>query len=148
MECSRATSKHSYGSRSEPPDFYIDAGLGGRAIPELVRSLGCKAYYKTELYGPRKVPDTEWMAHCDDRGLVVLTKDDKIRRREFERVVLSRSQLRIFCLSNGNLTKAEQVKRFEQNWQAILRRCADLSLSRPYMFGVHSDRLERMRLFG
>ncbi|MEV0282714.1 hypothetical protein AB0H36_01210 [Kribbella sp. NPDC050820] len=107
------------GPTSEQPRFYIDVGLGGIAIPHLVRRLGSEALTKHEVFGRRTVEDTEWIAWADAEDLVVLTKDDAIRRRPLERAALARSGLRVFCLTNANLTKAEQVLRFECLWPAL-----------------------------
>ncbi|MFI7059656.1 hypothetical protein ACIBL3_01625 [Kribbella sp. NPDC050124] len=79
----------------------MDVGLGGIAIPELVRRLGSKALTKHEVFGRRTVEDTEWIAWADAEDLVVLTKDDAIRRRPLERAALARSGLRVFCLTNA-----------------------------------------------
>jgi uncharacterized protein with PIN domain len=127
------------GPTSAPPKFYIDVGLGGLAIPALVRALGSEALTKAEVFGQRKVEDTEWIAWADAEGLVVLTKDDAIRRRPLERAALNASRLRVFCLTNANLTKAAQVERFERRWPAILRRCAEPG---PFVCGVYADRLQ------
>jgi predicted nuclease of predicted toxin-antitoxin system len=131
------------GPTSEPPEFYVDVGLGGIAVPNLVRTMGCTALTKLEVFGRRTVEDTEWIAWADARGLVVLTKDDAIRRRPLERAALANSTLRVFCLTNANLTKAEQVSRFERLWPAILRRCEEPG---PFVCGVYADRLQELRV--
>ncbi|GAA1637650.1 hypothetical protein GCM10009744_28650 [Kribbella alba] len=128
---------------SAPPRFYIDVGLGGLAVPALVRELGCEALTKVQVFGQRKVEDTEWIAWADAADLVVLTKDDAIRRRPLERAALAESRLRVFCLTNANLTKAQQVARFEERWPAILRRCAQPG---PFVCGVYTDRLQDLNI--
>ena len=127
------------GLTSAPPRFYVDVGLGGLAVPALVRRLGCEALTKIEIFGQRRVEDTEWIAWADREQLVVLTKDDAIRRRPLERAALAESSLRVFCLTNANLTKAEQVARFEERWPAILRKCRTAG---PFVCGVYADRLQ------
>ncbi len=127
------------GLTSAPPRFYVDVGLGNLAIPELVRRLGYEALTKIEVFGRRRVEDTEWIAWADSEQLVVLTKDDAIRRRPLERAALAESSLRVFCLTNANLTKVDQVARFEERWPAILRKCGTAG---PFVCGVYSDRLQ------
>lgn len=131
------------GPTSEPPRFYVDVGLGGIVIPNLVRRMGCTALTKVDVFGRRRVEDTEWIDWADTEGVAVLTKDDAIRRRPLERAALGRSSLRVFCLTNANLTKAEQEARFERRWQAILRRCEQPG---PYVCGVYVDRLQDLRI--
>ncbi|TDU90127.1 hypothetical protein EV138_3711 [Kribbella voronezhensis] len=88
--------------------------------------------------GGTRVEDTEWIEWADREQLVVLTEDDAIRRRPLERAALGESGLRVFCLTNANLTKAEQVARFER-WPAILRKCRTAG---PFVGGVYADRLK------
>lgn len=127
----------------ERPRFYIDVGLGGITIPNLVRELECIALTKVEVFGHRRVEDTEWIGWADAEGVAVLTKDDAIRRRPLERAALARSNLQVFCLTNANLTKVEQRARFERLWPAILRRCEEPG---PYVCGVYADRLQDLRI--
>jgi PIN like domain len=89
----------------------------------MIRGLGYEARTKVEVFGLRRVEDTEWITWADSRGLVALVKDDAIRRRPLERRALLQSSLRVFCLTNGNLRKAEQVARFEARWDSIIRKC-------------------------
>ncbi|MDX6239313.1 MAG: hypothetical protein QOG10_4128 [Kribbellaceae bacterium] len=105
----------------------------------MVRRLGCEALTKIEIFGRRRVEDTEWISWADRESLVVLTKDDAIRRRPLERAALAASGLRVFCLTNANLTKAHQVARFEERWPAILRKCRQPG---PFVCGVYVDRLQ------
>jgi hypothetical protein len=105
--------------------------------------MGGQALTKVEVFGRRRVEDTEWIAWADDEDVVVLTKDDAIRRRPLERAALARSSLRVFCLTNANLTKAEQVLRFERLWPAILRRSERAG---PFVCGVYVDRLQDLRI--
>ena len=112
-------------------------------MPDLVRKLGYEALTKVEVFGRRRVEDTEWIAWADAEGLAVLPKDDAIRRRPLERRALAVSQLRVFCLTNANLNKAQQVARFEERWPAILRRCAQPG---PFVCGVYADRLQDLNI--
>lgn len=55
---------------------------------------------------------------------MALTKDDRIRRRAEERAAWLDGGLLIFCLTNANLDKSEQLQRFRQNWPAIVQECS------------------------
>jgi hypothetical protein len=46
----------------------------------MVRRLGYEALTKIEIFGRQRVEDTEWISWADRESLVVLTKDDAIRR--------------------------------------------------------------------
>jgi hypothetical protein len=106
----------------------------------MIRRLGYEATTKVEVFGQeRRVEDTEWITWADSRGLVVFVKDDAIRRRPLERRALLQSSLRVFCLTNGNLRKDEQVARFEARWASIIHKCRSPG---PYVCGIYSDRIE------
>ena len=75
------------------------------------------------------------------REWVVLTKDDAIRRRPAERDALIDAGVRVFCLTTAQLRGAEQLARFAENRERILRRAR---LPGPYIYAVYAGRIERL----
>ena len=53
--------------------------------------------------------------------LIFLTKDGNIRRRRLELQALKASGLRVFCLTSGNLSGAEQAEAFAGAVKRIVR---------------------------
>jgi len=53
--------------------------------------------------------------------LIFLTKDGRIRRRPLELQALKASGLRVFCLTSGNLSSAEQAEAFSAAVKRITR---------------------------
>lgn len=98
-----------------------------------------------DVFGPRKVKDVDWMRLADQRGWAVVTKDDKVRRRPAERHAFAESTLRVFCLTVGNLPSHEQARRFSVNLAAMREALAEPG---PWMYGVYTDRIARLRLYG
>jgi predicted nuclease of predicted toxin-antitoxin system len=65
--------------------------------------------------------DVEWLHEVGQRGWVVLTKDEKIRRRAHERKALMQAGVRAFVLVAGNLSGPEMAAAFVQALPAIHR---------------------------
>ena len=97
-----------------------------------------------DVYGEaraQRVQDVEWIALATDNGLVVLCKDDHIRRRPAEREALLQGNVKAFCLTNAELTFDEQASCFVENRFRIIQACRKPG---PFVYGVHSDRIVRL----
>ncbi len=70
------------------------------------------------------VRDETWIEYGLCRGWALLTKDQKIRYRAEELLSLA-DHGKMFCLSSGNLTIAEQARMFDE-----ARRLIDRAVSR------------------
>lgn len=53
--------------------------------------------------------DEEWLPEVGQRGWLILTKDDRIRRRPVEREALMQSGARAFILPSGNMSGEEMA---------------------------------------
>jgi hypothetical protein len=111
----RKSRKRSATKPSGPPEplvCFIDECLGRYAVPEALRAAGAQVLIHAELF-PSGADDETWLRALADRPeLVVLTKDTRIRRRELERRAIEDAGLRVFALSAGNLSGAEQAAAF------------------------------------
>jgi hypothetical protein len=71
----------------------------------------------------------------------VLCTDDRIRRRPAELRALSGGKVRLFCLTDAQLTFAEQAEWFLASRHRIIQ------VSRkpgPYVYGIYRDRIARL----
>lgn len=96
------------------------------------------------VYGEQRAArlrDEVWLVDAGARDWIVLTADKAIRRRPAERQAYLDAGVRVFCLTSGQLRGAEQVARFVNNLDRILRQAAEPG---PWIFAVHADRLERI----
>jgi hypothetical protein len=105
--------------RETPPEFLIDRSLG-RGFAAGLRACGWTITLINEVFpnDAQEVTDEHWIEYGCARGWAALTKDRWIRRRpQFE--VATRP---IFALSDGNLSTAEMVRRFDRHrsriWEA------------------------------
>jgi len=61
---------------------------------------------------PPDAPDTAWLQVVGERRWVVLTKDERIRRRPLERQTLLAAGVRAFALTARRLTGSEMGQAF------------------------------------
>ena len=125
------------------PEFFIDRSLARRVVAEELRAAGCSVRTHLEVYGDRdeSVPDEEWLERCGRESWVVLTMDKRIRWRPLEISAIRRFRVRVFSLTSGNLTSAEQARSFVDNLDAIEVACGHPG---PAVFAVRATGIERI----
>jgi len=105
-------SRPSSGRRRDatPPEFLIDRSLSQVYLPAALREVGLITRTLAEVYGEQAAQETDdatWLTLAGERGWVVLCKDDHIRRRPAELQALTDGNVRLFCLTNAQLTFAD-----------------------------------------
>src|SRR5438094_3502495 len=63
--------------------YFVDRYLGRRIVPEALRQAGMRVEVHDDHFAA-DAPDVQWIAVGGQRGWVVLTKDERIRRRSSE----------------------------------------------------------------
>lgn len=97
-----------------------------------------------DVYGEeraQRLPDEVWLRDAGEKGWIVLTKDDAIRRRPAERDAIIPAAVRACCLTTAQLRGAEQTERFVSNRHRILRQSLKPG---PYICGVYERGLKRL----
>lgn len=96
-----------------------------------------------EVYADRDeaVQDVEWLELCGREGLVVLSKDTRIRYRRAEIAAIRRFKVKAFVITSGSLTAAEQAARFIEHRSTIEASCDDPG---PFVYAVQAKRIERV----
>jgi PIN like domain len=123
------------------PEFFTDRNLGAEIVPKALEDHGLTVYRMVDFYGEElsEADDVEWIEEVTEQGLVILTKDKRIRRREAEKEAVIRSGAKMFCLKSGKLTGQEMAERFVQQRHRIIQRCQK---DGPFIYDVLADRLE------
>jgi hypothetical protein len=129
------------------PDLFLDRSLGRIKVPRLLRHAGLRLVTLAEHYGvpaDEEVADAEWLELAGTRGWAVFMKDTRIRYNPAERGAVIHHSVRCFCLTSQSLSADEMARRFLDNLDAIALACeAD---SGPFIYAVHSTRIERLRV--
>src|SRR5579863_7475483 len=139
-------SRPSSGRRRDatPPEFLIDRSLSQVYLPAALREVGLITRTLAEVYGEQAAQETDdatWLTLAGERGWVVLCKDDHIRRRPAELQALTDGNVRLFCLTNAQLTFADQAEWFLANRHRIIQASRKPG---PYVYGVYLDRIAKL----
>lgn len=136
-------SRSSASTSAKRPELLVDKSLGTKAVPSYLCRVGFVVHTVNSVFGRGDIPDEEWMDHAGQHNLVVVCKDERIRRRESEREAFLRNSLRVFCLTNGHLNTTQQVAYFAENIERMDRLW---HLDGPWMFGIYRDHITRLKL--
>ncbi len=98
--------------------LFIDRDLWSRALDAALREAGIPFVAHRELFAD-DVPDAEWLSRIAPLGLVVVTRDQRIRYRPNEVGAVRRGRLHLFALSSGNLGAAESGRLLVAAWPRI-----------------------------
>ncbi len=128
---------------ASPPEFFLDRSLGGRDVAIALRRAGWAIHTHGEVYGTRdqSVEDVEWLELCGREGWPALTMDRRIRYRPVEISAVRRHRVKLFALTSGNLTAAEQAERFLGNGRRIETACMQPG---PFLYAVHAKQIVRV----
>ncbi|HUP68230.1 MAG TPA: hypothetical protein VM142_00275 [Acidimicrobiales bacterium] len=126
---------------AEPPRFFVDRGLGKVHVPAVFRDAGFEVVLMSDLYtggADQLVSDDRWIAEVGAVGLVALTKDVSIVRNHA--AALEASTLRVFALTNANITGTEMASRYRVNLHRIVQRSRRRG---PFVDVVNRSNVER-----
>lgn len=87
------------------------------------------------------VEDEVWIREVTAEGLVILMKDDRIRRKPREQRAILESGARAFVVTNASLTGEQLAELFVTNRHRIIQRSRHPG---PYIYSVYSGRLVRL----
>jgi PIN like domain len=126
-----------------PLRFFLDRSLGRHIVAEALRASGLTVQTLAERYPENEelVPDETWIREATADGLVLLMKDDAIRRKPREQQAILESGARAFVVTNANLTGEQVAALYIENRNRITQRARTPG---PYIYGVYPGRLERL----
>ncbi len=123
------------------PVLFLDECLGSTDVPIALRTKGIRVELLHEHFD-FATQDTAWLTEVGKRGWVVLTKDQRIRRRRVEIDALMAARVAAFVLTSGNLTGAQTAQAFELAWPRIQKALRDHDV--PFVAAVDARGQLRM----
>lgn len=126
-----------------PPEFFLDRSLGRHVVADALRAEGLLVQTLPERYAEidELVEDEAWIREVTADGLVILMKDDRIRRKPREQQAILDSGARAFVVTNANLTGDQLAELFVKNRHRIIQRSRHPG---PYISGIYPGRLEKL----
>jgi PIN domain-containing protein len=130
-------------SSGQRPEFLVDRSLGRYAVPDAIRAEGYVVHTLFSVYGYREqdVADEEWLRDAGMAGRIVLTKDERIRRRPYEIKAIVTARVRAFVLTKGGLRAAGQATYFLNNMPRIVEAC---EAAGPLIYAVYEHQIRRV----
>lgn len=112
-------------------------------VADALRGEGLAVQTLAERYPETEefIADDVWIREVTADGLVILMKDDRIRRKPREQEAILESEARAFVVTNARLTGGRLAELFVANRHRIIQRARHPG---PYIFGVYARRLERL----
>jgi predicted nuclease of predicted toxin-antitoxin system len=94
---------------------------------------------------PQNTKDEVWLEYVGKEGLVLITRDQKIRKRPMELKEYNTHKVGAFILTGKNLGKWREIKQLICAWEEIRTLAADTQ--RPFAFEVPPrGRIKRLGL--
>jgi hypothetical protein len=109
--------------------FFIDRSLGRKCVAQALREAGARVEVHDDHFA-QHTPDVDWLAEVGQRGWVVLSKDERIRRNRIERDALNAARVRAFFLTQQDITGPEMADLFK----SVLRGMENRAVSQPAPF--------------
>ena len=112
-----------------PPDasaaftLFIDRDLCSRRLDTALREAGIPFVAHRDLFADDS-PDVDWIAEVGRRGLVVLTREQEMRRCPNELAAARVACIHLFALTSGNLSASETAELCVDAWPAAQRAVA------------------------
>jgi predicted nuclease of predicted toxin-antitoxin system len=107
--------------------LFVDECLGATDVPNALRAAGIRCELLHDHFPPGTT-DAQWLEAVGRRGWVVITKDQRIRRRQTELQALLSANLAAFVLTSGNLTGAAMGAAFVRGYPRMRKMLRDYEL--------------------
>jgi hypothetical protein len=98
--------------------FFIDRSLGRRWVAEALARSGLRSEIH-DAHFASNAQDVEWLRVVGERGWIVLTKDDRIRRNPPEQRAVLEAGLRVFVIKIKDATGPEIAALVERRASAL-----------------------------
>lgn len=97
--------------------FFIDNNLSSR-LANGMKAFGENVDHLTDHF-PDDTPDTEWLKYIGDNGYILITRDDRIRRKPAELDALRTFGVGSFFMGGKNRTRCQLIQQLVRNWPRI-----------------------------
>lgn len=79
-------------------------------------------------------PDKEWLKYIGENGILLVSRDDRVRHRPIELQALKQNGVGAFFLGGKNRNRCELIQQVVRNWPRMKQLAG--GTSRPFAFRV------------
>jgi hypothetical protein len=101
--------------------LFVDRSLGKRVVAQSLRSANPRVEVHDDHFS-QDATDVDWLTTVGQRGWVVLSKDEYIRRNPIERAAFEQARVKAFFLTQQGLSGPEMAEIFAKALPGIVRR--------------------------
>ena len=112
--------------------FFIDNNLSEH-LANGMRAFGEEVMHLKEVF-PEDAEDPEWLEYIGSKGLLLVTRDEKVRRRPVELHALRQHRVGAFFLGGKNLSRCDLIQQLVRNWSRMKQLASNTK--RPFAFRV------------
>jgi hypothetical protein len=116
--------------------LFLDRDVG-TSLGTALRAVDIDVELYNERYTSPIVTDDRWVAEVSAEGLVIITKDTKIRSRPLEREVFEAAGARAFVIATRGASRLQNLRGLLIAWPKIVELVA--TMPAPFMFGFNRD---------
>lgn len=102
---------------------FIDRSLGKRVVAGELTRAGAVVQIHDDNFAP-DTADVEWLRVVGEKGWIVLSKDEAIRRNRHEREAIRAAKVRAFFLTQQGMTGLEMAAIFVRALPGMVARAA------------------------
>lgn len=118
---SAASSAQREAKRLASLTFFLDHQIGRYIVANALRGAGAQVEVHLDHFPGDKL-DTEWIPEVGQRGWVLITKDQNIRRNPIERAAYQDAKLRGFVVTGKNMGAKELAELLVRCLPGMVRR--------------------------
>lgn len=112
--------------------FFVDNNLSAQ-LAEGMKAFGEPVVHLKQLFDPDEDDDV-WLAHIGAEGMILITRDERIRFRPNELAALRDNRVGAFFLGGKNRSRCELIQQLIRNWPRM-KELAEKT-RRPFAFRI------------
>ena len=122
--------------------FFFDNNLGQFLVRGL-KEFGEHVCHITEHFDA-DTDDEEWLEYVGERGMFLVTRDEKIRKRPVEWEALKRHKVGAFFLGGKHMGRWAQIKQVIRAWQQMKDIAGREHRPFAYRVNFHGTKVKKM----
>lgn len=133
----KKSKKRSASNNAAPPDaptLFIDVCAWSHKLGDALTALGAP-YIPLTRHFPANTPDEIWLEEIGKRGWILLTRDERIRRRPNELQAFREHGVIGFVLTAGNASAADTAELITRVYSKLIRKAK--AAKPPALFTIH-----------
>lgn len=124
--------------------FFFDVNIGENLVYGL-RCFGENVVHSKEL-NFENVEDSVWLQYIGERGLVLITRDERVRLNPAEITAIHKYKVKAFFVGGKNIGKCQLIRQIVRIWPRI----KELSRKErpPFIYRIrpNGERVDRVNL--